>query len=63
MAADLNLGETVSAGFNLDKIVGQVIDKLIGWVITTIKMLPNLVVGIVILITFLYLERLCGKVS
>ena len=63
MAADLNLGETVSAGFNLDKVVGQVIDKLTGWVITTIKMLPNLVVGIVILITFLDLERLCGKIS
>jgi hypothetical protein len=62
MAIDLDLGKTVSASFNLEKVVGQVVDKLTGWVITTIKMLPNLVVGIVILI-FLDLERLRGKVS
>jgi small conductance mechanosensitive channel len=63
MAADLKLGEAVSASLNLDKVLGQVVDKLTGWVIAVIKMLPNMVVGIVILIIFWILSTHAAKLA
>jgi small-conductance mechanosensitive channel len=53
----------IGASLNLDKAVSQVIDKLTTWVITAIKMLPNLVVGIIIIVTFWVLSAYAARLA
>jgi small conductance mechanosensitive channel len=40
----------MNPGFTLNKALGQLIDKLTGWAILFIKMLPNLVVAVIVLV-------------
>jgi small conductance mechanosensitive channel len=55
----------MGSGFSLDKALGQLFDKLTGWVTILIKMLPNLVVAIIVLAVIsrlsLPISRLVGR--
>jgi len=59
MALNLNVIGTL----NLDKMAGQLVDKLSGWVIATIKMLPNLVVGTLLIIIFWFLSAHAARLA
>lgn len=60
MAANLNVFGT---NLNLEKAVGPVIDKLTGWGVATIKMLPNLFAGIAIIIIFWVLSAYAARIA
>jgi small-conductance mechanosensitive channel len=64
MPANLEQVEKViSTTLNLDKALGAVIDKLTGWAVATIKMLPNLVAGIAIIIIFWVLSAYAARLA
>ena len=46
---------------NLEKVATPVIDKLIAWVETAIKMLPNMVVAVLCLVLFWLLAIMVGR--
>jgi small-conductance mechanosensitive channel len=64
MPANLDKVEkVVSTALNLDKALGAVVDKLSGWAIATIKMLPNLVVGTILIIIFWILSAYAARLA
>ncbi|MFA5109789.1 MAG: mechanosensitive ion channel family protein [Desulfobaccales bacterium] len=63
MAANLNLESLFGANLHLDKAVAPVLDKLTGWAVATIKMLPNLVVGVAIIIIFWFLSAYAARLA
>ncbi|MFA4903808.1 MAG: mechanosensitive ion channel family protein [Desulfobaccales bacterium] len=59
---NMNLN-VLGINLNLDKAVGQLVDKLSGWAIATIKMLPNLVVGTLLIIIFWILSAYAARLA
>jgi len=53
--------EAVEATLSLQKAIGQVANKLDGWAILIIKMLPNLVVAVILLVIIVKLSRPLAK--
>ena len=53
--------EPAEATLSLQKALAQVINKLEGWGVLTIKMLPNLVLAVIILVIILKLSRPLAK--
>jgi len=53
--------EAAEATLSLQKAVGQLITKLDGWATLTIKMLPNLVVAVILLVIIVKLSRPLAK--
>jgi small conductance mechanosensitive channel len=53
----------MNPSFTLNKALGQLIDKLSGWAISFIKMLPNLVLGIAIIIIFWILSAHAARLA
>ena len=51
----------MEAGLSLEKALTQLINKLNGWVTLTIKMLPNLVVAVILLVIIVKLSRPIAK--
>lgn len=51
----------MEAGLSLEKALTQLINKLNGWVTLTVKMLPNLVVAVILLVIIVKLSRLIAK--
>jgi small conductance mechanosensitive channel len=51
----------MEAGLGLEKALGQLINKLNGWGTLTIKMLPNLVVAVIILVIIARVSRPLAK--
>ena len=58
--------ELLESSMTLQQAAGKVIEKLNGWIVAGVKMLPNLVVGMVIFLIFwilsLYVARLVNRV-
>jgi small conductance mechanosensitive channel len=50
-------------GISLSKAVAQLIEKLNGWVTLTLKMLPNLVVALIVLVIIVKLSRPLAKLA
>ncbi len=63
MAANVNLESLLGINLDFDKAVGPVIDKLTGWAVATVKMLPNLVVGIALIIIFWILSAYAARLA
>jgi hypothetical protein len=53
--------EAAEATLSLQKAVGQLFTKLDGWATLTIKMLPNLVVAVILLVIIVKLSRPLAK--
>ena len=51
----------MEAGLSLEKALTQLINKLNGWVTLTVKMLPNLVVAVILLVIIVKLSRPMAK--
>ncbi|MCK9375531.1 MAG: mechanosensitive ion channel family protein [Syntrophobacterales bacterium] len=63
MAANLDLEPVFDLNLYLGKAVAPVVDKLTGWAVATVKMLPNLVVGIAIVIIFWVLSAYAARLA
>jgi len=51
----------METGLSLGKAVGQLVNKLEGWAILIVKMLPNLVVAVIVLVIIVKLSRPLAK--
>ena len=51
----------MEAGLSLEKALAQLISKLNGWLTLTVKMLPNLVVAVIVLVIIIKLSRPMAK--
>jgi small conductance mechanosensitive channel len=58
-----NLEQVVSTTLNLNNVLGQVLDKLTKWAVTTIKLLPNLLVGVILIIIFWFLSAYAARLA
>ncbi len=63
MPANLITEPLLDLNLYLGKAVAPVVNKLTGWAIATVKMLPNLVVGIAIIILFWFLSAYAARLA
>jgi small conductance mechanosensitive channel len=64
MPANLEqVGKVVTTTLNLDTVLGQILDKLTKWAITTIKLLPNLMLGVILIIIFWFLSAYAARLA
>jgi small conductance mechanosensitive channel len=64
MPANLEqVGKVVTTTLNLDSVLGQVVDKLTKWAVTTIKLLPNLLAGVLLIIIFWFLSAYAARLA
>jgi small-conductance mechanosensitive channel len=63
MIANLNLDKMIPAKLDFNNVLQQVFAKLAGWAIAIIKMLPNLLVGTILIIIFWFLSVYAARLA